>query len=244
MAIRSGAHKTAGTVGATTLLLVPVLTLTACSGGGSAASTTPTAVSTEHDVPNGVQLKTVLLGATDLPADYSEEATGVQNSGASLSNASATVDLGSANCNTILNTIGHTGFGEASYASDGYTPSSALGEFDETVLEFHGTGATTFTNKLGAALNRCSSFQASDATGSTEAASVKMTAGPRAGDESVGFTVSVNLVGQTMVMTGAAVRVGTAVAVLTNSELQGSADGEINLATLSTTVVQRLRGLS
>jgi hypothetical protein len=218
--------------------------LSSCSGGGAAAAaTTPSARSTEHDVPSGTQLKGVLLAATDLPADYSEEATGTQNSGAYLSDAGASVNLDSASCNTILNTIGHTGFGEASYASDGYTPASALGEFDETVLEFHGTGSTTFTNKLGAALNRCSSFQASDATGSNEAASVKMTAGPRVGDESVGFTVSVNLAGQTMVMTGAAVRVGTAVAVLTDSQLRGSADDEINLTTLSSTLVQRLRGL-
>jgi hypothetical protein len=222
--------------------MAPILTLAACSGGGAAA-TTPTVVSTEHDVPSGVQLKGVLLAGKDLPADYSEEPTGAQNSGASLSDAAATVNLGSANCNTILNTIGHTGFGEASYASDAFTPASALGEFDETVLEFHRNDATTFTNKFGAALNRCSSFQASDATGASESASLKMTPGPRIGDESIGFTVDVVLGGQTMVMNGAAVRVGTAVAVVTNSELQGSSDNEINLSALAATLVQRLRDL-
>jgi hypothetical protein len=224
------------------LLIAPILTLAACTGGGAAA-TTPTAVSTEHDVPSGVQLKGVLLASKDLPADYSEEPTSAQNSGASLSDAAATVNLGSANCNTILNTIGHTGFGEASYASDAFTPASSLGEFDETVLEFHRTDATTFTNQLGAALNRCSSFQASDATGASESASLKMTPGPRVGDESIGFTVDVALSGQTMVMNGAAVRVGTAVAVVTNSELQGSSDTEINLSALAGTLAQRLRDL-
>lgn len=194
-------------------------------------------------MPSGVQLKNALLAGKDLPADYREEPTGAQNSGASLSDAAATVSLGSASCNTILNTIGHTGFGEASYASDAFTPASALGEFDETVLEFHRTDATTFTNQLGAALNRCSSFKASDATGASESASLKMTPGPRVGNESIGFTVDVMLGGQTMVMNGAVVRVGTAVAVVTNSELQGSSDHEINLSTMAATLVQRLQNL-
>ena len=242
MAMRRGARRAARASGAAALLIVPILALTACSGGGGAA-TTPSAVSTAHDVPSGVQLKGVLLASKDLPADYTEEPTGAQNSGASLSAAAATVNLGSANCNTILNTIGHTGFGEASYASDAFTPASSLGEFDETVLEFHHTDATTFTNQLGASLNRCSSFKASDATGASESASLKMTPGPRVGDESIGFTVDVVLGGQTMVMNGAAVRVGTAVAVVTNSELQGSSDNEISLSALAATLTRRLHGL-
>jgi hypothetical protein len=216
--------------------------LAACSGGGSAGSKA-TAVSSEHDVPNGIQLRAILLAGANLPKDYAEEATGVQNSGAALSDAHPTVDLGTADCNTILNTIGHTGFGEASYASDAYTPASAFGEFDETVLEFHGTGATGFTGQFGAALNRCSTFQASDVTGTSQNASVKLTAGPRVGDESVGFTVKVVLGGQALVMDGTAVRVGTAVAVLTDSTLQGSPDHEIDLPALTGTLVQRLRGL-
>lgn len=239
-----GASGPAGAAGAAALLLAPALVLTACTGGGGpAAGTTARPTSTLHDVPNGTQIKGALLGAADLPTDYTEEPSGAQNSGGALSAGAATVDLGSADCNTILNTIGHTGFGEASYASDAYTPASNLGEFDETVLEFHGADATTFTNKLGAALNKCSSFKASDATGASENASVAMTPGPRVGDESVGFTVKVVLGGQTMVMNGAAVRVGTAVAVVTDSGLQGSADHEIDLSALTGTLVQRLRTL-
>jgi hypothetical protein len=238
-----GASGPAGAAGAAALLLAPALVLTACSGGGGSAGATAKPTSTLHDVPNGTQVKGALLGPADLPTDYTEEPSGAQNSGGTLSAAAATVNLGSADCNTILNTIGHTGFGEASYASDAYTPASNLGEFDETVLEFHGADATTFTDKLGAALNKCSSFKASDATGASENASVAMTAGPRVGDESVGFTVKVVLGGQTMVMNGAAVRVGTAVAVVTDSGLQGSADHEINLSTLTGTLVQRLRTL-
>lgn len=231
------------TAGAAALLLAPALVLTACTAGGGSTGAKATPASTLHDVPTGTQIKGILLAATDLPSDYTEEPSGAQNSGGTLSAAGATVDLGSASCNTILNAIGHTGFGEASYASDAYTPASNLGEFDETVLEFHGTDATAFTNRLGAALNKCSSFKASDATGASEAASVAMTAGPRVGDESVGFTVKVVLGGETMVMNGAAVRVGTAVAVVTDSGLQGSADHEINLSTLTGTLVQRLRTL-
>ena len=202
-------------------------------------------MSTAHDVPSGKQLESILLSASDVPADFTEESVGAQNSGASLSAATPTVNLDTADCNTVLNlinTVGQNGLGEASYASDAFTPPSGLGEFDETLLEFHGTDATTFTGKLGSALNRCSSFQASDASGATQSATVKVVAGPKLGDESVGFTVTVAIGGQTMVMNGAAVRVGTAVMVVDNSLLQGQST-EINLAKLAGVLAQRVQGL-
>ena len=221
-----------------------IATLTACTGGGSASSSA-SAASTAHDVPNGKQLRTILLGAADLPHDYTEESIGAQNSGATLSAAASTIDLSSADCNTVLNlinTVGQNSLGEASYASDAFTPPSGLGEFDETLLEFHDTDATTFTNKLGAALNRCSAFQASDAGGATQSASVKVTPGPRIGDESVGFTVKVAIGNQTMVMNGAAIRLGTAVAVIDNSLLQGQ-NTEIDLTKLAGMLVPRMRSV-
>jgi hypothetical protein len=174
--------------------------------------------------------------------DFTEESIGAQDSGKNLSVTAPTVNLGSADCNTVLNlinTVGQNGLGEASYASDAYTPPSGLGEFDETLLEFHGADATSFTGKLGAAFNRCSTFQASDASGATQNATVKVTAGPKLGDESVGFTVKVALAGQTMVMSGAVVRVGTAVIVVDNSLLQGQST-EIDLAKLAGALVQRV----
>lgn len=228
--------------------LMLTATLAGCTGGGSASSSstsTASAVSNAHDVPNGKQLRTILLGAADLPHDYTEESIGAQNSGTSLSAAAATVNLGNADCNTVLNvtnTVGQTSLGEASYASDAFTPPSGLGEFDETLLEFHGTDAATFTNKLGAALNRCSAFQASDAGGAKQSASVKVVPGPRVGDESVGFTVKVAIGGQTMVMNGAVIRVGTAVAVIDNSLLQGQ-NTEIDLTKLAGVLVPRMKSL-
>ena len=225
---------------------VLALGLAGCSGGGTpaaAASTGAAAISTTaHDVPTGTQLDAILLAAADVPADFTEEAVGAQNSGKYLSVGPATVNLGSTDCNTVLNlinTVGQNGLGEASYASDAFTPPTGLGELDETLLEFHGTGAAGFTNGLGAALNRCSSFQASDAGGATQSATVKMVAGPKLGDESVGFTVKVALSGQTMVMTGAVVRVGTAVIVVDNSLLQGQSTA-IDLTKLAGVLVQRI----
>ena len=202
-------------------------------------------MSTAHDVPSGKQLNSVLLTGKDVPSDFTEESIGAQNSGANLSAAAPTVNLDSTDCNTVLNlinTVGQNGLGEASYASDAFTPPSGLGEFDETLLEFHGSDATTFTGKLGAALNRCSAFQASDASGATQSATVKVVAGPKLGDESVGFTVSVAIGGQTMVMNGAAVRVGTAVMVIDNSLLQGQST-EIDLAKLAGVLAQRVGAL-
>jgi hypothetical protein len=202
-------------------------------------------VSTAHDVPSGKQLATILLTGKDVPSDFAEESVGAQNSGADLSVSAPAVNLDTADCNTVLNlinTVGQNRLGEASYASDAFTPPSGLGEFDETLLEFHGTDATTFTGKLGSALNRCSSFQASDASGATQSATVKVVPGPKLGDESVGFAVTVAIGGQTMAMNGAAVRVGTAVMVLDNSLLQGQST-EIDVAKLAAVLVQRVRGL-
>jgi hypothetical protein len=222
------------------------LGLAACSGGGAtpaASSASASAISTTaHDVPSGTQLKSILLTAADVPADFTEESIGAQNSGTYLSVAAASVNLSTADCNSVLNlinTVGQNGLGWASYASDAFTPPTGLGELDETVLEFHGTDATTFTGKLGAAFNRCSSFQASDASGATQSATVKVVAGPKLGDESVGFTVKVAISGQTMVMTGSVIRVGTAVIVVDNSLLQGQST-EIDLAKLAGVLVQRI----
>ncbi len=238
MATRIGLRAAAS---AATLVITAMLT--ACTGGGSATS--GSSASATHDVPTGKQLNAILLSAADLPHDYTEESIGAQNSGTKLSAAAASVNLGTADCNTVLNlvnTVGQSSLGEASYASDAFTPPSGLGEFDETLLEFHGTDATTFTNKLGAALNRCSSFGASDASGATQSASVKVTPGPRVGNESVGFTVKVAIGGQTMLMNGAAIRVGTAVAVIDNSLLQGQGT-EIDLTKLAGVLVPRMESL-
>ena len=226
------------------------LTLAACSGGtasssGGSGSSGGSAVSTAHDVPSGKQLNAILLTSADVPHDFTEESIGAQNSGANLSAAAPTVNLDSADCNTVLNlinTVGQNGLGEASYASDAFTPPSGLGEFDETLLEFHGADATAFTGRLGTALNRCSSFQASDAGGATQTATVKVVAGPKLGDESVGFAVTVAIGGQTMVMSGAAVRVGTAVMVVDNSLLQGQST-EIDVAKLAGVLAQRVQAL-
>lgn len=240
---RIGGRAIAGIgVGAAVLTLV----LSGCSGS-SAASTSGggSAASTANDVPDGTKLKAVLLTSADIPHDFTEESIGAQNSGTSLSGAAPTVNLDTADCNTVLNlidTVGQNGLGEASYASDAFTPPSGLGEFDETLLEFHNTYATTFTGKLSSALNRCSSFQASDASGATQSATVKVVPGPKLGDESVGFTVTVAIGGQTMVMNGAAVRLGTAVMVVDNSLLQGQAT-EIDLAKLAGILAQRVQTL-
>src|SRR5882672_7991129 len=77
------------------------LLLAACSGGATAAGSTASAVSTAHDVPSGTQLKSILLATADVPADFAEESIGAQNSGKNLSAAAATVNLGSADCNTV-----------------------------------------------------------------------------------------------------------------------------------------------
>jgi hypothetical protein len=222
------------------------LGLAACSGGSGAATPAAsgaTAISTTaHDVPNGQQLDSILLAAADVPADFTEESIGAQNSGKYLYVSPATVNLSTADCNTVLNlinTVGQNGLGAAAYASDAFTPPDGLGELDETLLEFHGTDATTFTNKLGAALNRCSSFQAKDDSGATQQATVKVIAGPKLGDESVGFSVQVAIGGQTLQMTGAAIRVGTAVIVVDNSLLKGQ-HTEVDLNKLASVLVQRV----
>ncbi len=233
-------------IGGVAAVCAVVLGLAGCTGGGGAAAgSSASPVSTAHDVPSGKSLTGILLKTADVPQDFTEEAVGAQNSGPYLSVAAPTVDLSKADCNTVLNlinTVGQNGLGEASYASDAFTPPSGLGEFDETLLEFHGADATSFTGKLGAALNRCGDFQATDEGGAGQAATVKVVAGPKLGDESVGFVVKVDIAGQTMVMNGAAVRVGTAVMVIDNSLLQGQST-PIDLTKLAGVLVQRIHGL-
>lgn len=223
------------------IALVSILALGACTGGAEPTASR-TSVPTEHDVPTGTQLKSVLLTAADLPAGFTEESTGAQDSGATLSEAAAGVNLGSAGCDTILNTIGQTGFGEASYASDAFTPASSLGEFDETLLEFHRTDAAAFFSALRTAMGRCSSFKASDETGGTENASLNLSPGPKTGDESLGFTVKVSIAGQTMVEQGVAVRAGTAVLVLDDSGVQG-AGAALDPASAAVLLQKRLTAL-
>jgi len=99
-------------------------------------------------------------------------------------------------------------------------------------------GAVVLASK-GTAISK---FQASDASGATQSATVKVVAGPKLGDESVGFLVTVAIGGQTMVMNGAAVRVGTAVMVVDNSLLQGQST-EINVAKLAGVLTQRVQSL-
>ncbi len=256
MAVRRGTARTLKGTRVRTMAGVGIagtifgLALTACSGSAANSSNNPgpfggSAMSTAHDVPNGERLKAILLTSADVPRDFAEESIGAQNSGAKLSTAPPTVDLDAVECDTVLNlinTVGQKSLGEAAYASDAFTPPSGLGEFDETLLEFHGDDAAAFTGRLGAALKRCDTFQASDAGGATQAATVKVGPGPKLGDESVGFTVTVAIGGQTMVMEGAVVRVGTAVMVIDNSLLQGQST-EIDLVKLGGILVQRIRAL-
>jgi hypothetical protein len=181
----------------------------------------------------------MLLTAAQLPSDYTEEAAGAGNSGPTLSAAPASLNLSTAACSTILNVIGHSGFGEASYASDAYTPASDLGEFDETILEFHGTEATGFLNNLVAAFKRCAAFTAADETGDSESVSLALAVAPHLGSASTAYTVKVALGGETMVLDGLCVRSGTAVLFLQNSLLQGS-PSEINQNILAAKILAGL----
>jgi hypothetical protein len=233
--VRHGAALGAG--------ILLALGLAACSGTPApvkaAATPTPTATYPADDVPTGSQLAAALLTTADLPSDYSEESAGAADSGAKLSAAAASVNVATATCSTILNVIGQSGFGEASYASNAFTPASDLGEFDETLLEFHGTQATSFIDGLRTAFKRCATFTAPDETGDTESVTLSQSAGPKIGSDSTAYTVKVGLGGETMVMNGICVRSGTAVLFLQNSLLQGSSS-EINQEALARELLARI----
>jgi len=215
--------------------------LTACSGGGGAAGIAASApgAGAQHDVPNGSQLVKSLLPVSSLPAGFTEDSVGAANSGTALSGAAPTVDLGSATCSTILNTLGQPGFGEASYADDSFTPASSLGEFDEMLFEFHGGGAAAFTAQLRSALGRCGNFNASDETGGVEAAKLTVAAAPKLGSSALSFSVWVKIGSAEMVMTDLAVQTGTAVVFVDNSTLSTAPDA-INLTTLAGQLLTRL----
>lgn len=215
--------------------------VTACSGGGGSAAPAGAAASSapQHDVPDGKQLVSSLLTAGALPSGFSEDGVGKANSGAKLSGAAPTVSLATASCSTILNTVGQPGFGEASYADDSFTPADSLGEFDETLFEFHGDGATQFVAQLGGALKRCGSFNTSDETGGKESAKLTVDTPPKLGQSSLSFSVWVNIGGDQMVMTDVAVQQGTAVVFVDNSTLATDPDS-INLSSLAGQLLGRL----
>jgi hypothetical protein len=190
-------------------------------------------------VADGAQLAKSLLGVGALPAGFAEDGVGKANSGATLSGSPATVNLDSASCSTILNTVGQPGFGEASYADDSFTPASALGEFDETLFEFHGGGAARFVSQLDGALKRCGSFNTSDETGGKEEAKLTLATPPELGQSALSFSVWVNIGGDQMVMTDVAVQQGTAVVFVDNSTLATSPDA-IDLTSLAGQLLARL----
>jgi hypothetical protein len=245
------AQKTTGKIGLGTARLVVSAAaafglagaLAACTTGSGpsspAAGTTTAPVGSQHDVPNGAQLSKSLLTASALPTGFAADQSDSADSGATLSDAAPTVNLSSATCSTILDTLGQPGFGEASYADGSFTPASALGEFDETVFEFHGGGAADFITRLRAALGRCGSFDSSDDSGGVEAAKLTVDAAPKLGASALSFSVWVDIGDADMVMTDVAVQSGTAVVYVDNSTLSSSPDA-INLTSLAGQLLQRL----
>jgi hypothetical protein len=214
--------------------------LAGCGGSGGPAGAGAT-TSALHDVPTGAQLVRSLLTSSSLPAGFTEDAGGLASSGAALSAAAPTVNLATASCSTILNTLGQPGFGEASYADDSFTPASALGEFDEILLEFHGGGAAAFISQLRTALGRCGSFDASDETGGVEAAKLILGTPPALGTSALSFSVWVKIGTAQMVLTDVAAQRGTAVVFVDNSTLASSPDA-VNLTTLAGALLGRLPG--
>jgi len=236
--------STVTSTGASAVAVCALLgTLAACTGnsaggasGGAGGASTSAA---QHDVPNGVALVKSLLPVSALPTGFTEDSTGASNSGATLSGAAPTVDLGSATCSTILNTLGQPGFGEAAFADDSFTPADSLGEFDEMLFEFHGGGAAAFVSQLRAALGRCGSFNASDDTGGVEAAKLTVATPPKLGSSALSFSVWVKIGTADMVMTDVAVQSGTAVVFVDNSTLATAPDA-VNLSNLASQLLAQL----
>jgi hypothetical protein len=229
-------------VGSAVSVLGLAAALTGCSGGGGAAGPAGPAGATasqQHDVASGAELAKSLLTVDALPAGFTEDSVGKADSGTVLSAAAPTVPLPTATCSDILNTVGQPGFGEASYADDSFTPASSLGEFDETLFEFHGGGAAQFVSQLDTALKRCGSFNTSDETGGKESARLTIDTPPKLGQSSLSFSVWVAVGGNQMVMTDVAVQQGTAVVFLDNSTLSTTPDA-VDLSSLAGQMLSRL----
>ncbi|HEV2638320.1 MAG TPA: hypothetical protein VGX23_24455 [Actinocrinis sp.] len=232
------ASRTITLVGSVAAAFGLAVALAGCTGG-SAAPAAKASAAPAHDVPTGTELAAALLPATALPAGFTEDGVGKADSGRALSAAAPTVVLGQAGCSDILNAVGQPGFGEASYADDAFTPASALGEFDETLFEFHGSGAAQFVAGLDSALKHCGSFNTSDETGGQEAAKLTLGTAPKLGQSALSFSVWVNIGGAQMVMTDVAVQQGTAVVFVDNSTLATSPDA-VDLSTLAGQLLGRL----
>jgi hypothetical protein len=154
------------------------LALAASGPAASAATTSAPAVQL-----TGTQLLAALLPASDFPAGYKLDKSGVSDSGSHLLTAPAKYNLATISCNSFYNNFGNKGFGETGFASEafvnGTTSTRILGQ---TVIQFKVSGvATAFFTGLRAIFHRCPQFAFGQAPGSGVKVTTKVFNAPAVG---------------------------------------------------------------
>ncbi|MFI0786116.1 hypothetical protein ACH4Q6_11010 [Streptomyces lydicus] len=177
--------------------------LAACSSGGtsspSKAASDASSPATTHArttggpnavLLNGTRLKALLLPADVLPKGYRADPKATRDSGTVLApSSSAPVDLASA-CPKLEASawIQTTGIESAAFAQGDFA-NSAQEEFNEELDTFRGTEAHTVMTRLHQVLKHCARFT-DTSSGATAAVTIKTTAVPRTGDETLKAVLS------------------------------------------------------
>jgi hypothetical protein len=119
----------------------------------------------------GTQLESVLLPASDFPAGFATPANGTVSSGGSLTSGKATYDLSTMTCESFVQHLGTTGFGEtamvrgsvANSAGTASNSTTAGQAYDQLIYQFATPAqATAFVSGIQALAGRCSSFKVTD----------------------------------------------------------------------------------
>ena len=127
----------------------------------------------------GTQLESVLLPASDFPADFVAPTTGPITSGGSLTSGPATYNLATISCATFIQHLGTIGFGETAMVSGSVGTSGQA--YDQLIYQFStAPAATAFVAGVQSLAGRCGSFSAK-ANGSTGKFSLQSAAGTPVG---------------------------------------------------------------
>jgi hypothetical protein len=108
----------------------------------------------------GLQLLAALLPASDFPAGYKLDKSGIYDSGARLLTAPAKYHLATQSCTSFANHFGQRGYGETAVASDDFANSGpTIRDFGQEVYQFKSSrAATAIFNGLRAIVRRCPKF--------------------------------------------------------------------------------------
>jgi hypothetical protein len=121
----------------------------------------------------GTQLESVLVPPSDFPAGFATPANATVSSGGSLTTGKASYDLSTMTCESFVQHLGTTGFGETAMVTSSVSDSAATtagstaaatgAAYDQLIYQFATPSqATAFVSGIQGLAGRCPSFKVTD----------------------------------------------------------------------------------